>query len=379
MNPVKFTTIDTAICQGQNYAGHITSGTYVDVYSTTLGCDSTRTLNLIVKPTVSTNITDTICQDENYAGHTTSGIYIDVYPAVNGCDSTRTLQLTVKPKSFTTLNPVICAGESFLAAGKLQTTTGTYYDTLQNYLGCDSVITTNLTVNTLPVPDLGANRGVCIGDVLTLNPGIFASYLWQDGSTNNTYTTNLVGQYYVLVTNNFGCKASDTIKILRIDTLPINFLPPDTTLCRGNIITLNFPRYKNFLWNDGSTAGSIDIVKSGTYVLNITDRNGCKGTDSTKVLFYDCPTVWIPNTFTPDANGVNDVFKPVFPAPVSNYHLQIWNRWGLLVFESKKSSIGWNGKYKSELQPSAVYVYVITFIDIDGNNIEKKGIVTLLK
>src|SRR4029079_8790925 len=106
------------------YAGHIASGTYVDVYSTSLGCDSTRTLHLIVKPTVSTNITDTICQDENYAGHTISGVYVDVYIAANGCDSTRTLRLTVKPKSFTTLNPTICAGETFLAAGKLQTTTG---------------------------------------------------------------------------------------------------------------------------------------------------------------------------------------------------------------------------------------------------------------
>jgi gliding motility-associated-like protein len=74
--------------------------------------------------------------------------------------------------------------------------------------------------------------------------------------------------------------------------------------------------------------------------------------------------VWIPNAFSPDVNGLNDVFKPTFPAPVSNYYLQIWNRWGLRVFESKKSSIGWNGKYKDEPQPTAVYVYLITLLTL---------------
>ena len=378
VNPVKFTTVDTAICQGENYAGHITSGKYVDVYSTTLGCDSTRTLNLIVKPTVSTNITDTICQDENYAGHTTSGIYIDVYTAVNGCDSTRTLQLTVKPKSFTTINAAICKGESYLAGGHLQTTTGIYTDTSLNYLGCDSIITTNLTVN-LASPDLGKDRGICFGDVLTLNPGTFVSYLWQDGSTNSTYTTNIVGQYAVLVTNNFGCKASDTMKLLKIYPLPLNFLPPDTSLCRGNVVHVFMPGYRNYFWSTGSTAASIDIIKSGTYSLMVTDRNGCKGTDSMKILYYNCPPVWIPNAFTPDADGLNDVFKPIFPAPVLNYHLQIWNRWGLRVFESRNSAIGWNGKFKSEPQPSAVYVYIITFRDIDGVDVKKTGTVALLK
>ena len=163
VNPTFNTSVTVSVCQGENYAGHTTSGTYVDVYNTVFGCDSTRTLYLTVKPTVSSNIVAAICQDDNYAGHTTPGIYIDVYTAVNGCDSTRTLQLTVKPKSFTTINAAICKGESYLAGGSLQTTTGIYTDTSLNYLGCDSIITTNLTVN-FASPDLGKDRGICFGD-----------------------------------------------------------------------------------------------------------------------------------------------------------------------------------------------------------------------
>ncbi|MEO6328326.1 MAG: M43 family zinc metalloprotease [Ginsengibacter sp.] len=379
VNLVRFTTVTTAICQGENYAGHVISGTYTDVYSTTFRCDSIRTLNLTVKPTFSTNITDTICQDDNYAGHTASGIYIDVYAAANGCDSTRTLKLTVKPKSFTVVDAEICSGESYLAGGRLQTTTGIYTDTLLNYLGCDSIITTNLTVNPLPTPDLGIDRGICIGDTLILTPGTFVSYLWQDGSTSSTYSTNVLGKYYVLVTTNFGCKASDTMKALRIDPLPANFLPADTSLCRGNVVHVNIPGYINYLWSTGSTSATVDIIKSGNYNLQVTDRNGCKGTDSLKILYYNCATVWIPNAFTPDADGLNDIFRPVFPAPVSNYRLQIWNRWGLRVFESLNSSIGWDGKFKSATQPSAIYIYIITFKDIDGMDIKKTGMVTLLK
>ena len=379
VNPVKFTTVTTAICQGENYAGHTASGTYVDTYTTIFGCDSTRTLHLTVKPTVSTSIAATICQDDNYAGHTTAGTYVDVYTAINGCDSTRTLQLTVNPKKFTTINAAICNGESYLAAGHLQTTSGIYSDTLLTYLMCDSIITTNLTVNPLPTPDLGKDRNICIGDVMTLNPGTFVTYLWQDGSTNSTFNTNLTGQYFVMVSNTFGCKASDTMYVSKILSLPANFLPPDSSLCRGNLVQVKVPGYSKYLWNTGSTVPILNITQSGTYTLQVTDVAGCKGTDSIKVLYHNCAAVWIPNSFSPNADGLNDIFKPIFPAPVANYRLQIYNRWGFLVFESTNPSIGWDGKYKSEIQPVAAYVYIITFRDIDGLGEQKTGIIMLVR
>ncbi len=377
--PVIASTVNAAICPGQNYAGYTMAGTYIDVYTAANGCDSTRTLNLSIKPTASSNIVAVICQDDNYAGHTTSGTYIDIYPAANGCDSTRTLQLTVNPKAFTTVNAAICNGETYLAGGQLQTTAGVYKDTLTTYLGCDSVITTNLTVNPLPAPDLGKDRGICFGDVLVLNPGSFVTYLWQNGSTNNTYSTNLVGQYSVLVTNNFGCKKSDTMKLTKIFPLPANYMPADTSLCRGNIVHVKIPGYINYLWSTGGTQNFIDIIKTGTYTLDVTDKNGCKGTDSVKIFYYNCADVWIPNSFTPNRDGLNDVFRPVFPAPVTNYRMQIWNRWGFLVFESRSSAIGWDGSFKGEQQQLGVYVYVVTFTDIDGADVKKTGTIMLIR
>ena len=379
VKPTFTTSVTTSICQGQNYAGHTTTGTFVDVYTARNGCDSTRTLFLTVKPIFATSVTATICQGQNYAGHITTGTYTDVYTAANGCDSTRTLQLTVNPKKFTTLNPEICFGETYLAGGRLQTATGIYFDTLRTYLNCDSVITTNLIVHPLPAPDLGIDRGVCIGDMLTLNPGNFTSYVWQDGSSSSTFTTNTVGNYSVSVTDIFGCKNTDAMRLTEIYQLPADFMPPDSSLCRGNIVRVNIKGYKNYSWSTGSTNKFIDITKTGTYHLQVTDIYGCIGSDSMYISFYDCVTIQVPNAFTPNNDGLNDIYKPLIPAPLNNYYFEIRNRWGQLVFETRNYLAGWDGKINSRLQSTNTFVYLITFTDADGVNVKKYGTMTLIR
>lgn len=379
VNPVKFTSVTTEICAGENYAGHTTSGVYVDVYKTSAGCDSTRTLYLTVKPVFSSTISAVICDGDQFEGYTITGVYVDVFRAMNGCDSTRTLYLTVKPRSFTTINASICVGQSYFAAGSYQTKTGVYYDTLTNYLGCDSIITTNLTVHELPKPDLGKDRGICIGDQLVLNPGNFVSYLWQDGSTNPTYTTTLVGHYKVTVTDSNGCVNSAEVSVLRIDTLPRDFLRTDTSLCRGNVVPLIAKGFSKYMWSTGQTTSAINVTLSGKYRLDVVDVNGCKGADSVYIDFYDCKDVWIPNAFTPNADSKNDIFRPIFPAPVTNYRMQIWDRRGMKIFESTDQKAGWDGRYRGAIQGNDIYVYTIVFTDIDGNHVVKKGIIALVR
>lgn len=379
VKPVFATTVTASICAGENYAGHTTSGTFVDVYASANGCDSTRTLYLTMKPVRSKTITAEVCDGETVEGYSTTGIYVDVFKAANGCDSTRTLRLTVKSRSFTTVNADICDGASYLAGGSLQTVTGTYYDTLTNAVGCDSIITTNLTVHPLPQPDLGNDRGICIGDILVLNPGSFTSYLWQDGSTGSTFSTTAIGHYSVKVTDNFGCSNSAAMNVLRIDPLPENFLRNDTSLCRGNIVRLAAPGYDQYLWNTGQTTASINVTTNGQYLLHVVDHNGCRGADSVAISFYDCKDVWIPNAFTPDANRLNDAFRPIFPAPVKNYRMQIWNRYGQKVFETDRLAFGWDGRFRGEYQPVGAYVYLITFQNVDGGDVLRKGIIKLIR
>jgi gliding motility-associated-like protein len=380
VKPVYKVTVTTSICEGENYAGHTASGTYVDVYPAQNGCDSTRTLHLTVKPVAKPTVSATICEGEDYGGHTTPGTFTDIFTGSNGCDSVRTLHLIVNPKKITTVNHIMCEGNEYLAGGRLQTATGVYYDTLDTYLGCDSVIVTNLTVNPLPLPDLGKDRGICIGDTLTLNPGIFSDYLWQDGSKNPDFKTQSVGLYSVTVSNVHGCVASDTMRVLGIDALPANFLPVDTTLCRGNILKVQVPGYIDYNWSTGDKRWFLDITATGVYRLVVTDRNGCSGSDSVDVVFdNNCIIIQIPNAFTPDNNGKNDVFIPFMSAPLPDYHMQVYNRWGQLLFETRDTEKGWDGDYQSKDQTAGTYVYVITFKDFDGKYVKKSGTVILVR
>ncbi len=380
VHPLAFTQVTTSICEDENYAGHTASGTYTDVYPDRYGCDSTRTLHLTVKPKSRTNYAVTICETESYAGHTQAGNYIDIFPGSNGCDSIRSLQLAVNPRQFTPLFPEICEGQAHFAAGAFQTRQGIYYDTLPTYQGCDSIVITTLTVHKNPVPALGADRGICTGGTYTLRPGNFSSYLWQDGQTIPEYVTAALGKYYVTVTDTNGCKGSDTILLNAYLLLPADFLPADSNLCKGNVLTIAVPGYQSYLWNNGSTSRNIAITQTGTYRLTVTDKFDCVGTDMVYVYFYsDCIIAGIPNAFSPNGDGTNETFKPYFPVPVTEYTMQLFNRLGQLVFETDRPTQGWDGTYKNQPQDPAAYVYFIRFRDYKGEQAVKRGSFVLIR
>ncbi len=380
MKPVFRTGITASICAGETYEGYSSAGTYVDVFTAMNGCDSTRTLSLTVKPVFQTSVDTAICEGEQYAGHGVSGTYVEVFKASNGCDSTRTLVLQVNPTRSLTINPEICEGESFFAGGKMQTKTGTYYDTFRTYLNCDSVKITNLLVHPNPTPNLGRDRGICVGGNYELNPGNFTAYTWQDGSKNGFFETTALGTYFVEVLNEFGCKASDSISLNRFIPLPANFLPADTSLCNGNILRVWIPGYKNYSWSTGSIDAAIDISTAGTYYVTVADEFDCIGTDSIKVSFYtDCIIIGIPNAFSPNNDGLNETFKPYLPAPVTNYSMQIFNRLGQLVFETNQSSVGWDGTFKGAAQDPGTFVYSISLKDYRGETTRRRGTVVLIR
>jgi len=138
---------------------------------------------------------------------TASGVYTDTLIAANGCDSIVTLQLTMQPGLYSSIDRSICPGQNYEG----YSSSGTYVDTLVTANGCDSIRTLQLTVLSQPVPDLGADKNLCVGDSLVLNPGPFNSYLWQDGSRQNVLTVKQPGFYSVSVTNNCGVGSDEVL------------------------------------------------------------------------------------------------------------------------------------------------------------------------
>ena len=126
------------------------SGVYFDTLGTFDGCDSIVQTSLTVLPTFFTQVQESICDNDSFyvanGWQTTGGLYYDTLQAANGCDSIVQTSLTVLPTFFTQVQESICDNDSFHVANGWQTTGGLYYDTLQAFNGCDSVIETDLQI-----------------------------------------------------------------------------------------------------------------------------------------------------------------------------------------------------------------------------------------
>jgi gliding motility-associated-like protein len=131
-----------------------------------------------------------------------------------------------------------------------------------------------------------------------------------------------------------------------------------------------------------SLSQSFKATTGMTVVISGTSEEGC--TDTAKVSFTVRPyrpEVMMPNAFTPNGDGINDVFMPVL-AIDDGYQLtdfRIVNRWGQLLFSTAHVNIGWDGTFKGQLQSQDVYCYLVTIVFLDGSTKTFKGDVTLLR
>ena len=308
-----------------------------------------------------------------------SGRYTQVIPNKEGCDSVITLNLSIN-KKFTSQTKAICQGQTFYAGGSNQKTAGIYVDTLVTTTGCDSVVTTNLVVNPNPVPNLGTDRNLCSGNSLTISPGLFTTYAWQNGSSTDKITITSGGSYWVTVTNNNNCSASDTIIITTLQ-LPGNFLKPIDSLCSyDNLILTSTQSFASYLWSSGETQKNIPIKSPGVYWLKVQDQYGCTGVDSITVVPKQCMEgVYIPTAFSPNGDGKNDLFRPLVFGKINSYEFVIYNRWGQIIFQTTELNKAWDGTVAGVLQDPAVYIWNCKY-QLEGQTPEiRKGTVTLVR
>lgn len=242
--------------------------------------------------------------------------------------------------------------------------TTTYTVTAQTSLGCQVTGTFTLKVNH-PMPIfLGADTSFCSGDSIRLSPGTgFSAYNWSTGSTQSLIYVKNTGPYSVQVTDANGCKSSDTVIIQNEYRRPARFLPPDTLLCLNDKFEAKtLFLFKSYLWSTGERTEQIEIKKAGWYWLKVQDDNGCFGQDTLRVKEKDCrESVFVPNAFTPNRDGINDAFKPiVFGSPVK-FRFSIYNRWGEKVFETHDVNKGWDGVYIGKQAPSTAFVWVCIY------------------
>ena len=224
----------------------------------------------------------------------------------------------------------------------------------------------------IPKINLPPDTVLCEGSVMKLDAGAgYAGYRWQDGTDKESIDVNQAGIYWVKLTAISGCIFTDTTTIRSVEPLPLAFLPPDTVICAGEPWELAPVRaFKSYAWNTGESSGSIQISNAGLYSVKVVDGNGCAGADTIQVETKKCAFgIYFPNAFTPNKDGLNDVFKPVIVGRPAVYKLSIYNRWGQLVFETTDPGAGWNGTIINSDQPTAGYIWACTY---QFNGQEKK-------
>jgi gliding motility-associated-like protein len=172
------------------------------------------------------------------------------------------------------------------------------------------------------------------------------------------------GLYWVEITDTAGCKKRDSVNIT-IDNLYLT-INRNSTIYSGQSVQL-VPQTNGTVTWLADPALSCTICQTATasptttttfYLLSA--KNSCTLNDSVKVIVRYSPYVYVPNAFTPDNNTYNDFFK-VETNITSEITMQIFNRWGKKIFETKDARLGWNGKVNGVVQQPGAYVYVITY------------------
>jgi gliding motility-associated-like protein len=245
-------------------------------------------------------------------------------------------------------------------------------------------ISNNITVVVSKSGDveLGDRLDICSGAEIVLDvPAGYATYQWQDGSTGRSFRTGGEGLFWVKVTDACGNSFQDTVTVF-IHPPATRFLPDDFAICSYDKIQLTSSRaFRSYQWSTDINTPAIDISTPGTYWLAGTDINGCVSHDTILVSLKPCPQkgIYVPNAFTPQKNGHNDIFKPKVAGEVKSYEFAVYNRYGQVVFSTTDPTQGWDGTIKGREQDSNLYAWRCRYqLDDEPAHVEK-GTVMLIR
>ncbi len=310
-----------------------------------------------------------------------------------GCSFRDSIQVNLGDVQIQDLGPdtSLCSDEIYVLNIGNQYTDPIWSDGRQTYInsiqgpgvywvqGTDSIgcqVSDTLVVNVaIQPPALGADQALCVGDSIMLSPLLsYATYQWSDGSNDNVNWVHQAGAYQLIVSNQRGCIDSSSINIFPGET-PLE-LGMDLTWCAGDTFFLEpSGDWLDYLWSDGSTETSLSLSSPGLYYLAALNDNLCWNRDSIIVQNAgNCPgTLEMPNLFSPNADGINDVFRPLKAQSIEDFRMQIYDRWGRRVFETQLVDTGWAGQAFGEAAPGGVYYWIVKYTDDEGQEFVQKG------
>jgi gliding motility-associated-like protein len=393
------------------------------------GCDSVVQVSVIGVDTIATFESRSICQGDSSLifgqFQSSAGLYLQTNESFNGCDSTHRLQLNLLPLPAISYEAQAACpdeangGASLTAAGssgpyqfswpdgataasRADLATGSYFVTATDAAGCRQTAivqvdehSPDIEITARDISCFGRNDGA-ISLQLTGGNAVGYSLDGQNFGDSGFFNRLSPGTYTVFIEDAFGCQyAEEGIVIEEPDELFI-WLPPDTTIRWGDSILIeawaNRTGPVQYSWRPDynlSCTNCNPMVaaprESSYYYVTARDANGC--TAQSRILIYVNKSrgVYIPNVFSPNGDGANDVFH-IFAddSVVEIKTFQVYNRWGEPVFEvfgsqPNNPAYGWDGTFRGQLMNGAVFAYFAEIEFVNGDVEIFKGDVTLLR
>jgi gliding motility-associated-like protein len=391
------TACDSVIVNGEVY---YQSGKYTQFQKSTEDCDSILNLLVNILESSEYELSKTACDSVIVNGmvYYQSGKYMQSSINAKGCDSTINLKLTIMKSSVSSLNQKAC--DSAEINGIKYYSSGHYIQTQVNSEGCDSTINLELTIksgNNMKV-DAGKDTLICEGGIIKLQGNYIGAgkLIWQTGQGSFDNPNILTPIYYPagLGENRLYLQATADCGMIK-DSLTISIFPNqiirvtgDTIIDPCKEITFTASGGINYIWKPAKEIDCLDppcskVKIKSTEVPRFTiSANGPCVIPAvltlTKAQIQS--ELYIPNAFSPNGDNINDIFQPVFYCDaVTVFNMQIFDRWGNMVFETNDRLKGWNGKYGNVSMMPGVYLYTLEY-KLEG--LERKvkaGEVTLIR
>ena len=399
--PVFHITNDTLICNVD--ALQLTaSGQGTVTWAPNYNINDLNSFSPVVTPKVPTTYYATLFESPGCT--TTDSVQVDVVSFVSlrlGNDTTLCLSDTMQINTFSNALKYVWTPASTLSndtaknplANPLESTR---YHVVASIGKCSAADDINVRVVPYPAANAGNDTTICFPQSVQLVASGGSIYLWSppaflsDPAVFNPVSTPVESiQYIVKVNDVLGCPKPvyDTI-IINVDKPVADAGPRDTIIVVNQPLQLSGTgAAESFSWTPPTGLSNPNIPnpvallsENQQYILNIISGAGCKSSDTINIIVYKVkPGIFVPNSFTPNGDGLNDIFRPVLLGMKSLHFFRVYNRAGQLVFSTSVQKQGWDGTFKGSDQDSNVFVWTVEGEDYLGKTVFEKGSVTLIR
>jgi gliding motility-associated-like protein len=361
---------NTTPVQNTANATGVPSGNYILTVTDDNGCTATanESINNVGAPTISiVSQVDLDCNGDTDGTATVSG---------SGGNGTLTYSWNTVPVQ-TGVTATNLAGGSYIA-------------TVTDASGCSSTVTITIAepaaitgVATSTASACSSNTGTATV-VASGGDGNY-TYLWSNNGTTSTISNLAPSTYNVTITDGNGCTGTTSTTVSTVTAANID-AGADVVIVSGTSTTLVATGGIVYTWTPSDSLSCTNCAnptanpsQTTTYYVTGTDANGCVGTDSVRVFVEDpCGELWVPTAFSPNGDGNNELLC-VYGGCILNLTFQMFDRWGEMVFETTDNSLCWDGVYKGKQMNSAVFAYYLIATLDNGEVVELKGNITLVR